>query len=118
MNINTEFPTNSSFVTISILSLIFIYKIPPARADEAITMFQLTLVESGVYERYKHLNRYYYVYTHNDWLTLISTRYRKEEWFELKRWLLVVIFDIAKNEGHPPSFVNKLLGAKGDNEGK
>lgn len=109
MSINTEFPLNYPFVSLSLLSLIYLFKVPVSRADEAIGLFDNVLLNSKVYKNYKHLNRLYYSNPSNEWLILMRHRYNKDEWYEFKKWLLVVIFDIAHKEGHSASFVAKLL---------
>ena len=70
----------------------YINNVEIRRVDEAIKLFKSVLIDTNIYEHYKHLNKYYRA--DDDWLKLLSTRYRKEEWIEFRLWLLIVI----KNE--------------------
>ena len=65
---------------IQILQLMCMSNVQTKRLDEAINLFQILLIDTNLHLKYKHLNKFYY--TDSNWLKLLATRYRKEEWIE------------------------------------
>jgi len=72
---------------IEILQLMYMSNIK--QCDEAIDMFRSLLLDTGIYQAYKHLNNFYYV--DSKWLISMTIRYRKEEWEEFREWMKIVI---------------------------
>lgn len=75
---------------IEILRLMHMTTISTSNCDESIRQFKTVLVDTNIYNAYKHLNRFYYIENSN-WLPLMMERYRREEWVEFKIWLNIVI---------------------------
>lgn len=75
---------------IEILRLMYMRNIPTSNCDESIKQFQI-LVDTNIYQSYKHLNKNYYISA--NWLPKMMERYRREEWVEFKIWLNIVIIE-------------------------
>jgi len=92
-----------------VITLLYMLKTPVKDADHIICMFDSTLIQNGLYAKYKHLNPYFYTYKDGDWLTPLSKRYKKDAWNEFKLWLRVVIFDIYKEENYDNAILKNFF---------
>lgn len=88
---------------LSYLFLSYLSTISASDADRAIDLWEHTLIDSGLYEKYKFINPSCLV--HEDWLDVLSKKWNKRMWLNYKLWLKVILTLEAKEAGLPEFYL-------------